>query len=218
MTSSTETKSNAHNMKLEVTISATIDHTTHTPGQIATVTFNRFPYSIDEFKAVQQQIGREPHGAVALELMAAEMYRRNAEIGIECIKLCNIPTNINLQINRWKELFGKDVNYNRPYQIGAYLKGATPENKYTPDEPYTIEVRVRNNRTYENSTDYQCKVLFLEVLTKGKETNGCDWVDVVKPQACKSYPNGSNYFVVFNCPGLYSQVKEIYDPNWDKLK
>jgi len=218
VSSSAKTKPNAPDTKLEVSMTGAINHTTHTPGDSGSVTFNRFPYSIDEFKSVQKQIGGEPHGAVALELMAAEMYRWNAAIGTECLKLCNIPINVNLQTNRWKELFGNDVNYNRPYQIGAYLRGATPENKYTPNEPYTIEVRVRKNRAYENSTDYQCKVLFLEVMTKGKETNGCDLVDVVKPEPCNSYPNGSNYFVVFNCPGLYAQVKQIYDPSWDKLK
>ena len=215
---STKTKPNAPNTNLEVYISGTISHTTHTPGQTGSVTFNRFPYSINEFKSVQQKIGGEPHGAVALELMAAEMYRWNAEIGTECMKLCNTPLNIDPQIRRWKELFGKDVNYNRPYQIGAFLKGATHENRYTPNEPYTIEVKVNNGRLYENTLDYQSTMLYLDVLTNGKETNGSETVYVVKPNPCRAYPNGSNYFLVDNCPGLYSQVKEIYEPNWNKLK
>jgi hypothetical protein len=32
------------------------------------------------------------------------------------------------------------------------------------------------------------------------------------------YPNGSDYFLVNNCPGLYAQVKEIYAGNWKGLK
>ena len=215
---SAKTKPNAPDTDLEVRITGTISHTTHTPGQTGSVTFNRFPYSVNEFKSIQEQIGGEPHGAVALELMAAEMYRWNAAIGTKCMKLCNTPLNVNIQTTRWKELFGKDVNYNRPYQIGAFLKGATHENKYTPNEPYIIEVKVNNGRTYNNTLDYQSTMLYLDVLTNGKETNGSETVSVVKPNPCRSYPNGSVYFLVDNCPGLYSQVKEIYEPNWDKLK
>ena len=217
MADSTKTTSDVPNTRLDVSISGTISHTKHTPNQTGTVTFNRFPCSIDEFKSVQSQIGGEPHGAVVMELMAAEMYRRNAAIGTECLKLCNTPLNINAQIRRWKELFGKDENYNRPYQIGAFLKGATHENRYTPNEPYTIEVKVNNGRPYGNTLDYQSTMLYLDVLTKGKDS-GSETVAVVKPNPCRAYPNGSDYFLVDNCPGLYSQVKEIYEPNWDKLK
>ena len=202
---------------LEVSISGNINHTSFKSGQSGTVSFNRFPASVEEFKMLQEEIGSEPHGAVALELMAAEMYRRDATIGTECFKLCNTPVNINSQINRWKELFGKDSYYSRPYQIAAFLKGATPENKYTPTEPYTIEIKVNNGRQYQNITDYQSVEIYLEVLTKGKD-KGSETVYVVKPNPCRYYPEGSKYFLVNNCPGLYSQVKEIFDQEWDKLK
>ena len=198
---------------LEVKISGNINHTSFRANQLGSVTFNRFPASVEEFKRVQEQIGGEPHGAVALELMAAEMYRRNTDIGTECIKLCNTSINVNSQLNRWKELLGKDVSYARPYQIGAFLKGATPENRYSPQEPYTIEVRVNKARPYQSITDYQSTELYLEVLTKGK-AHGSETVCVVKPNPCRYYPEGSKYFLVNNCPGLYSQVKEIYSPDY----
>ena len=202
---------------LVVNIAGAIDHTVFTKDQSGTVIFNRFPVSVGEFKKIQEQIGGEPHGAVALELMAAEMYRRNTKIGTECLTLCNTTVNVNIQTDRWKELFGKDINYARPYQIGAFLKGATPENNYTPSEPYTIEVKVNNGRPYQNITDYQSVELYLEVLTKGKD-HGSETVYVVKPNPCNSYPDGSRFFLVNNCPGLYAQVKEIYEPGWNKLK
>ena len=202
---------------LKVTIAGDIHHTIFTEDQYGFVSFNRFPASVGEFKKIQEQIGGEPHGALALELMAAEMYRRNVSTGTECLKLCNTLINVNIQTDRWKELLGKDINYARPYQIGAFLKGATPENNYTPSEPYTIEVKVNNGRPYQNITDYQSVELYLEVLTKGKD-HGSETVYVVKPNPCNSYPDGSRFFLVNNCPGLYAQVKEIYEPGWDKLK
>ena len=202
---------------LEVKVTGKINHTSFKSGQKGTVTFNRFPVSVEEFKMVQEQIGGEPHGAVALELMAAEMYRRDAAIGAECLKLCNTPINVNMQISRWKEIFGNDVNYSRPYQIAAFLKGATTVNKYTPTEPYTVEVKVNNARKYQNITDFQSVELYLEVLTNGKD-KGSETVYVVKPNPCRYYPDGSKYFLVNNCPGLYSQVKEIFEQGWNKLK
>ena len=202
---------------LVVTISGTISHDNFRRNQSGTVSFNRFPASVDEFLTAQQQIGGEPHGAVALELMAIEMYRRNAELGTECLKLCNTPLNVNAQTRRLRELFGNDANYNRPYQVAAFLKGATPENKYTPNEPYTVEVKVNNGRPYQKITDYQSTELYLEVLTKGK-AHGSETVYVVKPNPCRDYPEGSKYFLVNNCPGLYAQVQEIFDMSWDKLK
>ena len=203
----------ANTGNLKVTITGSISHTKHTANQRGSVTFSRFPVSVEEFKSVQVQIGGEPHGAVALELMAAEMYRKNAAIGTECIKLCNTPINVNMQISRWKELFGKDASYARPYQIGAFLKGATPENKYTPDKPYTVEVKVNNGRPYQTATDYQSTEIYLDVLTKGKD-KGSETVYVVKPNPCRDYPEGSRFFLVNNCPGLYSQVKEVFGSNW----
>ena len=202
---------------LVVTISGTISHDSFRRNQTGTVSFNRFPVSVEEFKNVQQQIGGEPHGAVALELMAIEMYRRNADLGAECLKLSNTPLNVNSQIRRLKELFGNDANYNRPYQVAAFLKGATPENKYTPNEPYIIEVKVNNGRPYQKITDYQSTELYLDVLTKGK-AHGSETVYVVKPNPCRDYPEGSKYFLVNNCPGLYAQVQEIFDTSWNKLK
>ena len=202
---------------LQVSISGTINHTNYTPGQEGTITFNRFPASVDEFKQVQEQIGREPHGAVALELMAAEMFRRNASRGTESFRLCNTPNNVDIQTTRWKELFSKDAYYARPYQVAAFLRGATQANNYTPQEPYTIVVKVNGGRPYQDYLEYQSTVLYLDVMSQGHDA-GSQTVYVVKPNPCRLYPNGSPYFLVDNCPGLYTQVKEIYEPGWNKLK
>ena len=203
-----------------VTTSGTISHETFNAGQSATVSFSRFPASVNEFRAAQQQIGGEPQGAVALQLMAAEMYRRNANRGTQCIELCNVKSNIELQMSRWRQLFDlkDETQYARPYQIAAFLRGATPDNDYTPNEPYTVEVRVSNSHPYTQETMlYNATVITLEVLTKGKDS-GAERVEVIKPGKCNDFPNGSAYFLIHNCPGLYSQVRQIYYPNWNKLK
>jgi D-methionine transport system substrate-binding protein len=191
---------------IEVSIAGTIDHTTHTPGQSGSVTFSRFPASVDEFKAVREEIGGEPHGAVALQLMAYEMYRRDRRVGLECIKLNNTTNNITSATDRLNQLFGNDATYARPYQIAAFLKGATWENGYNPSKPYTVEVKVNDGRPYDNSSDYQAPVLYLEVLTKGKD-HGSETLYVLKT-AKPGQPGEGKYFIVNNCPGVYAQVKE----------
>ena len=204
--------------ELKVELEGEINHNTYTKGQTASVIFNRFPASIDEFKKVQEQIGGEPHGAVALELMAAEMYRRDKTVGAKCIELCNVSSNIYSQMDQWKQLFDlNDKHYARPYQVAAFLQGANPDNEYTPKEPYTIKVNVGSTAYSQEKMFYNSTVITLEVLTEGKG-GGKERVEVIKPGKCIDFPQGSKYFLVQNCPGLYAQVIQIFDLEWNKLK
>ena len=90
---------------LEVAITGTINHSDYTAGQTGTVTFTRFPATVSEFKQVRDRIGGEPHGAVALQLMAYEMYRRNRSRGEESIRLNNVNTNITSALSQLRQLF-----------------------------------------------------------------------------------------------------------------
>ncbi len=198
---------NSSAVALEVNITGKISHTTYTVGQTGTVTFNRFPATEEEFRQVREKIGGEPHGAVALQLMAYEMYRRNRTVGEACIRLNNVTVNVTPATNRLRELFGKDAYYARPYQIAAFLKGATPANGYNPTKPYTVEVRVAPAVAYEYSNDYQNTMLYLEVFTQGKD-RGSEQVAVLKTLK-PGEPGEGKYFIVFNSPGLYSQVREV---------
>jgi D-methionine transport system substrate-binding protein len=195
------------NAPIEVTISGRISHTTYLKGQSGTVTFSRFPATVNEFKQVRELIGDEPHGAVALQLMAYEMYRRNRSVGQECIILNNTNNNVTMALGRLKELFGNDANYARPYQIAAFLKGATPQNGYNPPQPYTVQVRVNGGRPYGYSNDYQTMVLHLVVLTQGKDS-GMEPVSVLKTLKPDETSEGK-YFVVFSSSGVFSSVKAI---------
>ena len=192
---------------IEVSLSGTISPTVHNPQQSGTVTFNRFPATVEEFIQVREQIGGEPHGAVALQIMAYEMFRRDRTIGEECIGLNNTTNNMRSPLGRLKELFGNDANYARPYQMAAFLKGATPQNGYNPSKPYTIEVRVNKVQTYQYSNDYQATVLYLQAVTQGKST-GAEGVSVIKTHRPGESSNGK-YFIVFGCPGLYSSVQAV---------
>jgi len=188
---------------VSVSISGSIDHTTHQRGQSGTVTFNRFPATVDEWKQVREQIGSEPHGAIALQVMASEMYRRDPKIGKECIELNNVVSNIPSCIRRLQDLFVYEKN---PYQMAYYLKGATQQNGFNPPKPYTIEVKVSNN-AYAKSTDYQTVVLNLSVNSSGHDSSPlpCSVLKTKRPG--ESGENGK-FFLVFGCSSLYLKGKQ----------
>ena len=192
---------------INVKISGVISHTTYTPGQRGTITFNRFPATVREFEQVREQIGGEPHGAIALQLMAFELYRRDRKAGETCVRMNTVKNYADSPLRRLHELFGKDVNYARPYQVAAYLKGATPENGYTPSKPYTIEVQVGNVPSYSESSIFQTDVISLRVLTNGKDSGAVN-VQVLKTHKPDESSKGK-YFIIFECSNIYTQVKAV---------
>lgn len=181
-------------------INKRISHTRWDGGKKTSVEFDAFPTTIDEWKAMQAKLGGEPQGAVALQVMAFELYRNNRADGEEALRLNNTPTNYNSTVERLREIMGKDRYYARPYIAWAMLKGATPENGYKVRAPYTIEMKVDPNKKYQESQLLHGTVIYLLINSKGWDTN---WrgVEVVKPE-------GGNYFVVSNCPAMYTQCKE----------
>ena len=190
---------------LEVSITGTINHTTFTSGQKGTVTLNRFPATVDEWKKVQEKIGGEPHGAVALQIMASEMYRRNNDVGLSCVELnstksCNTST-----ISRLKTVFA--ASNNRPYQMASFLKGATPDNGYNPTKPYTIEIRVAEGRKYTESTDFQATVINLEVLTSGSDSGSVPVAVLKTLKPDEPAGEKGKYFIVWECSTLFVSCK-----------
>ena len=193
---------------IKVTLSGTISHTNYKSGQSGKVTFNRFPASVEEFKEVREKIGGEPHGAIALQLMAYEMYRRDRTIGEECIRLNNTTTNIQQPLRRLNELFNDNFpDYARPYQIAAFLKGASPKNGYNPTKPYTIEIRVNPAIKYQESSIYQTNVLYLQVFTQGRKSGfvGASVLKTYKPNE----PSEGKYFIVSSCGDFYFQAEPV---------
>ncbi len=187
---------------IEVNTDGSIDAKTWTPGEEASVTFSRIPASVAEFKQVQQQIGGTPQGAVALQLMAFEMYNRDAAIGTECIKLNNAEINVPSVMRRMPDIFSKtDEYYPRLHLVATYFDGATPENGFNPSSPYKVKVRTNKVHQYERSESLKGYVLYLDVYSTGYDTpwRGCE---VVKQK-------GSDYYVVSNSPSMYVQCKQV---------
>lgn len=188
--------------KTDITVSfgGRIDPFEWNPDAFTSVRFDSFPTNIADWKDIQSRLGTEPQGAVALQVMAFELYRNNRADGEEALRLNNTQTNYNSTIERLREIMGNDKNYARPYIAWAMLDGATPENGYNVEPPYLISMKVDPNKKYQESQLLHGTVIYLLIESKGWDTN---WrgVEVVKPE-------GSKYYVVCNCPAMYTQCKE----------
>ena len=194
--------------RVEVTMNGSIDHAVWSAGQTATVSFNRFPVSVDEFRQVREQLGNEPHGCIALQVMAYEMYRRDKTVGKACIELNNLKVNVNQTVSRLNELNRPNDSYARPYQMAAYLKGATWQNGYSPDKPYTVTVRTRPGVKHENSNTFQAMILYLDINVEGGKDKGWSPVSVVKTLK-PGEPSEGKYFIVNDSCDMYSQVRDV---------
>ena len=168
------------------------------------VTFTHVPSDFEEFKAVYTTfLGKTAFGAAAMMPMAMEMYARNREVGRQCIELLCYPSNVNSVISIIKQKFGSDPNdsYGQRYLPAATLKGATPENGYRPEWPYTVEMEASVNQHQELKISGSGTVLYLYIMGDGWDTRQRS-VEIIKQP-------GSELYKVFNCPSLYTGCKQI---------
>lgn len=166
------------------------------------VSIEKIPATLEEFQALQAELGTSPEGCIMLQLVAMEMYRRDKNVGTECLTLNNTSINLSSVTSRLKEIFRENDSYARPYLVSSFFKGAKPSNGYNPTKPYTIEVR-RNpaHPNDERSQSLRGYVKYFQVYSDGYDT---PWrgIEVVQQQ-------GDPYYRVSNCPAIYTQCKEI---------
>lgn len=213
-----EEKVPADTAPIEVSMTGGINPDELNLSDQATITFNRFPWTVAKFQEMQSKVGTEPQGAVVMVLVAMEIFRHYPVIGEKCLYLATSknehdpnnagrvsPERIMKRLNELLRRTGD--SYARPYQVAAYLKGATQQNGYIPNKPFTVQVQAMNV-AYEYNAELDAKFIQYYVLCGGKDS-GKDIIRVIKPW-------DSKYYVVDNFPGLYSQVKVLPgSKTWD---
>ena len=179
----------------------------------AQTSIEKIPTSVEEFQALQAELGTTPEGCIMLQLVAMEIYRRDRSIGSECLEMNNTSTNFSDMKRRLNELFRENDSYARPYLVSACFKGAKPSNGYNPQKPYTIKVRKAPNKNDERSQMLKGYVKHYQIYSEGYDT---PWrsIDVVQQQ-------GDKYYRVSNCPAILTQCKEVdFDASeeWKELE
>jgi len=180
-----------------------------TAGQKATLTFTHFPATVDEFKALQAQLmGKSMAGALALNILAYEMFRRDRAVGEECLKLCNIDVNASETIGMLRQKLSTnryDPNdndtYHQPFLAASFLDGATQDSKYQPNYPYVMSFTWNTNpniKQHERSNTYYGYIYHLNVVRNGKPTDASVLV-----------PDEEELVLAHNTPNYYVMLPDI---------
>lgn len=184
----------------------------------AFVTFTNIPSGYKEFETVYKELlGKSLQGTAAMIPMAMEIYGRDRETGLKCIKLLCVENNVNSMVSILKDKFGEPSPYAGPndtymqrYLPAATLKGALPTNAYKANEPYTVEMLASVNLPQRlNFSATPGLVTYLYVLGGG-------W-DTTQRSAEIFLADGQELYKVFNCPAFYTQCKNCIG-TWAGLK
>lgn len=118
------------------------------------IVFAKLPDTLDEFKALPQAAMATPFDTAALTVLAFCFYPKNKELSIAMLDHLRGPR----PLSNLDKQFIADRFRDKDYVPRSYFKGATPENNYLPQTPYTIAVS-DNPYSYTNenyATLYIC--------------------------------------------------------------
>lgn len=102
-----------------------------------TFTFAALPESADELCSLPEASLDTPHKTAALTVLALCAYAADKSIGTEMLNFLRGPRPLNGQEISFLDDRFRDGKTYLPF---TYFKGATPDNSYTPEKPYTITV------------------------------------------------------------------------------
>ena len=98
-----------------------------------TVTLNTLPATLSEFEALPRSTVEQ---VCAGFLCALNLYQKDKDAGVAAMNLLRGPR----PMVPYDVQFLRDRLRGKEYLPLAYFEGATPENSYTPRQPYTLNV------------------------------------------------------------------------------
>lgn len=115
---------------------------TSTGNRTETFVFAKLPENLTELQALPEASLDSPFKTAALSLLALCAYGADKATGIEMLNFLRGPRPLsNQEISFLDDRF-RDGQWYVPF---SYFKGATPDNDYTPFEPFTVEISSNSN-------------------------------------------------------------------------
>ncbi|HHW94000.1 MAG TPA: hypothetical protein GX734_05840 [Clostridiaceae bacterium] len=99
-------------------------------------TFPDFPRTNDEFLSIASDLMVRPEGTAALLIVALKVYTKDRETGLAMLNHLHGPR----PLSNHDKQFLRDRLSDKLYLPDSYALGATVENNYTPNEPFTVDV------------------------------------------------------------------------------
>lgn len=100
-----------------------------------TVTMDKLPKSVLELKSEAEKM-HSPEGTAILTIAALCLYPENRDESLAMLDYLRGPRPLSIA----EKQFIRDRFMDKDYVPRSYFKGATPDNDYTPDLPYELEV------------------------------------------------------------------------------
>ena len=124
-------------------INAAVNSAVNSVGnKTETFTFTKLPESVAELQALPEASLDSPFKTAALSLLALCAYGADKQTGIEMLNFLKGPRPLSpSEISFLDDRF-RDGQWYVPF---SYFKGATPDNDYTPTEPFTVEISSNPN-------------------------------------------------------------------------
>lgn len=100
-------------------------------------TFNSLPESLSELQSRPEAALDDPFKTAALTVCALCVYAADKNIGIEMLNFLRGPRPLSAHEISFLDDRFRDGQFYVPF---SYFNGATPENDYTPSQPFTLVV------------------------------------------------------------------------------
>lgn len=124
------------------------------------VIFEQLPQTAEELEALLSVYPlSDPRNVGAFFVASLVRYVDSADDGLAMIDLLRGPR----PMNGLDKNFIRDRLRDKPYLPGSYFEGATPENDYTPDAPWTLMV-------YDDPMEAETGYLYIQVATTGADS------------------------------------------------
>ena len=101
-----------------------------------TFTFSSLPTSLNELRALPEASLDSAFKTTALTILALCRYEQDPSAALEMLDFLKGPA----EVSTYEKQFIQERLRGKEYKARSFLAGATPENSYQPNTPYTITV------------------------------------------------------------------------------
>jgi len=108
----------------------------HLKNKRETFTFQALPQNVAELQALPEASLNSPYATAALAVAAMCAYETNPNAVVEMLNFLRGPS----PLSQRDVQFMRDRLAGKAYKTFSYFEGATPQNNYTPAQPFRITV------------------------------------------------------------------------------
>lgn len=101
-----------------------------------TFTFNILPQNVEQLKALPEASMSDPFATAALTVAALCRYGESVQDCIDMLNYLKGPQ----PLSPFEIQFLRDRLVGKTYKPFSFFKGSSPQNNYTPSQPFTIEI------------------------------------------------------------------------------